>query len=182
MLPCWDCLNTRSETRGAVVLITFGGLPGTGKTTLARELARQLGAAYLRIDTIEYAIAPAEDTPVGEAGYLVGYAVAEENLRLGSTVVADSVNPLRITRDAWRNAAQRAGVTFVEILVVCSDRAQHRHRIETRKTDIPGHLTWQDVLAREFEPWDREHVVIDTAGQTVEQSLTALQAAVSGRR
>ncbi len=164
------------------MLIAFGGLPGTGKTTLARELARQLGVVYLRIDTIECAIAPAEDMSVGVAGYRVGYAVAEENLRLGLSVVADSVNPLRITRDAWRNAASRAGVNLVEILVVCSDQVEHRYRVDTRKTDIPGLITWQDVLMRQFEPWDREHVVIDTAGQTIEQSLAALRAAVSAHR
>lgn len=163
------------------MLIIFGGLPGTGKTTLARELARQLGAMYLRIDTIEHAIAPAEDVSVGEAGYLVGYALAEENLRLGQTVVADSVNPLRVTRDAWRGAAKRADVNFVEVLIVCSDQVEHRHRVETRTIDIPalGLPTWHDVLARKFEPWDGEHTLIDTAGRTVEQSLAALRAALS---
>jgi predicted kinase len=103
------------------VFIIFGGLPATGKTTLARELARQLGAVYLRIDTIEEAIAPTDDMPLGEAGYRVGYAVAEDNLRLGRIVVADSVNPLRVTRDAWRNAAKRSGAAYVEVLAVCSD-------------------------------------------------------------
>jgi predicted kinase len=166
------------------VFIIFGGLPATGKTTLARKLARQLGAVYLRIDRIEEAIAPTDVMSVGEAGYRVGYTVAEDNLRLGRIVVADSVNPLRITRDAWRSAAKRSGVVFIEVLVVCSDPAEHRRRVETRKTDVVGGglVTWQDVLTREFEPWDREHVVIDTAGQTIEESFAELQAALSAHR
>lgn len=166
------------------MFIIFGGLPATGKTTLARKLARQLGAVYLRIDRIEEAIAPTDVMSVGEAGYRVGYTVAEDNLRLGRIVVADSVNPLRITRDAWRSAAKRSGVGFVEVLVVCSDPAEHRRRVETRKTDVVGGglVTWQDVLTREFEPWDREHVVIDTAGQTIEESFAELQAALSAHR
>ena len=36
--------------------ISFSGLPGVGKTTIARELARQIGAVHLSIDTIEQAI------------------------------------------------------------------------------------------------------------------------------
>jgi len=38
------------------VLIVFGGLPGTGKTAIARELSRRLGASYVRIDTIEQSL------------------------------------------------------------------------------------------------------------------------------
>jgi predicted kinase len=34
-------------------LIVFGGLPGTGKTTLARAVVQEHAATYLRIDTIE---------------------------------------------------------------------------------------------------------------------------------
>ena len=44
---------------------------------------------------------------------------AEDNLRLACTVVADSVNPLPITREAWRAVAGRAGVPVLEIEVVC---------------------------------------------------------------
>ena len=40
------------------MLIIFGGLPGSGKSTIARALALRLGAVYLRIDTIEQAIRP----------------------------------------------------------------------------------------------------------------------------
>jgi len=35
------------------MLIIFGGLPGTGKTTLSKHIAQQLKAVHLRIDTVE---------------------------------------------------------------------------------------------------------------------------------
>lgn len=156
------------------MLIVFSGLPGTGKTTLGRELARKLSALYLRIDTLEQAIITScvLSDPV-PAGYFAGYAVALDNLALGSTVVADSVNPLTVTRDAWINVAKKAKVPFFEIEVICSDAVEHRRRVESRKADIPGHKlpNWQDVLNRQYDPWKREHIVIDTAIVSVLQAV-----------
>jgi predicted kinase len=67
--------------------------------------------------------------------------LAEENLRIGQTVVADSVNPLNITRDAWLSVAADASKDAIEIEVICSDPSEHRRRVETRKADIRG-LSW----------------------------------------
>ena len=167
------------------MLVVFGGLPGVGKTTIARELARQLRAVYLRIDTIEYPIRESRDLqgPVGGTGYEVAYALAGDNLGLGLIVVADSVNPLPITRNAWRDVARRADVPIVEVEVICSDAAAHRRRIETRAGDFPGWtLTWQEVVDRDYRPWDRERVVIDTAAAGVDESVGAVRAAVEKQR
>lgn len=162
-----------------MVLIVFGGLPGTGKTTLARALARQRGATYLRIDAIEQALRASGVLAgeVGAAGYLVAYALTEANLRLGGHVVADAVNPLLVTRDAWRKVAAATGAALVEVEVICSDTAEHRRRVETRSVDIEGLVlpTWEGILAREYEPWDRPHVVLDTAGREVEDALEELR-------
>jgi predicted kinase len=157
------------------VLIVLGGLPGVGKTTIARELSRAIGAVDIRIDSIEQAIRESGVTVVSidDAGYRVGYAIAEDNLRLGRTVIADSVNPWPLTREAWRDVARRAGVAALQIEVVCSDAAEHRRRVEERLKSSGG-PTWEDVLARDYRAWENDRLVADTASQSVDEIVGML--------
>ncbi len=161
------------------MLIILGGLPGTGKTTIARELAKATGAVHVRIDSIEQALRDSGngDGPMNDAGYRVGYAVAEDNLRLGLLVIADSVNPIAASREAWRAVAQRARVRAVDIEVVCSDPEAHRARVESRVPDIPGHRvpSWQEVVDRAYEPWQGDRLAIDTAVLRVDQSVKLIR-------
>lgn len=172
--------------RQRLMLVVVGGLPATGKTTVSRAAAERVGAAYVRIDTIEQAISRfAANEKSGEElrhavtwglGYDVAYAVARDLLRQGSHVFAECVNPLKITREAWRDVAETTGADLVEVELVCSDPAEHERRATTRTVDIPDLFlpSWADILDRDYEPWDRPHVVLDTAGTSAEDTITSL--------
>lgn len=158
------------------MLIILGGLPASGKTTLAKALAVTLPAMHVRVDTIEQAIRAAGIAEPGPAGYVVAYGIAADNLDAGHIVVADSVNSLSVTRDAWLAVAARTGKPAVEIEVICSDKAEHRRRAETRATDVPGLVKpgWQATTDRVYEDWGGRPIVVDTALQSIDTIVADL--------
>jgi predicted kinase len=159
------------------LLIVFAGLPGTGKSTIAERAAERLKAVYLRIDTIEQAIRVSDALPpgagIGCAGYSAAYRLAADNLRLGHKVIADSVNPLKVTRDAYKDVAERSGARLLDVEIVCSDKARHRERVESRQATVAGLILprWEEVEAREYQPWDRPCLRIDTALLSIEECV-----------
>ncbi|SFN22421.1 Predicted kinase [Candidatus Pantoea varia] len=149
------------------MLYIFSGLPGCGKSTIAKLLSEKIKAVYLRVDTVEQALrnGTAASKDIGPEGYFILYALARDNLSLGLPVVTDSVNDLNLVRDHFRDIALSLHVPFLEIEVLCSDPEQHRARVESRISDIPGLKVpdWQAVVDRVYEPWNREHLQLDTA-------------------
>ena len=136
----------------------FVGRPGTGKTTLARLTAAELTAAHLRIDAIEAAVIRSglAEPPLGPVGYVVAHEVAASCLAAGSSVVIDAVSPVPAARAGWLELARAAGAPLRMIEVVVSDPAEHRRRVETRRSDVAGLVvpTWRQVTAVAYEPWD----------------------------
>jgi hypothetical protein len=64
----------------------------------------------------------------------------------------------------------------LEVELICSDPQEHRSRVEHRVTDIPGLVvpTWRQVLNREYEPWDRDHLVIDTTASSPDDAARVI--------
>ena len=75
---------------------------------------------------------------IGAAGYAVANAIAEANLLDGKMVVADCVNPVLESREAWRAVASRGRVKLAEVELVCTDQVEHQRRVEERVSDIAG--------------------------------------------
>lgn len=167
--------------REEATLYIFSGLPASGKTSLAQRLARRLGAAYLRIDTIEQGLRDLCSCDVQGEGYRLAYRIAADNLHVGTSVVADCCNPIELTRREREDVARKAGVRHVNIEVRCSDSREHRRRVDTREQDIAGLKlpTWDEVKQRTYDAWSVDRIVVDTAAGGVEDCVRAILAGLS---
>ena len=154
------------------MLIAMAGLPGSGKSALARALSDRLKYPVVAVDSIEAAMwrsgvgGPGRpEVPTGVSSFVIAEAIAKDVLRLGIGVIVDAVNDSALARQQWIDLAvgQGAALRFVE--VICSDPNLHRYRLETRVRDIEGYLepSWHDVTHRPYEPFSMPHLTIDTA-------------------
>jgi predicted kinase len=149
-------------------LILMGGLPGSGKSTVAEGVARALNLAILSADPVEAVMRRAglPESQTGVASYLVLEAVADEQLKLGHSVIIDAVNPVEPARAMWRALAQKHAADLKIIECVCRDETLHRARVEARVRAIPGlpELTWQRVERRkaDHDPWTDPRLLLET--------------------
>ncbi len=165
-----------SQHSSPAILYIFGGLPGTGKSELVQSLAGYINSAYLRVDTIEQAIKNVCGSLKYDKGYQAAFDIASDNLRNGISVIADSVNAISASREAWKKVATQLDVKYIQIEVQCSDKVEHRIRVENRKTTVSNLKlpTWDDVLTRHYERWDDVDIIIDTANEEPDQSIKKL--------
>ncbi|WP_363320115.1 AAA family ATPase [Thiothrix sp.] len=163
------------------MLYIFSGLPGSGKSSLAKLLACELRAVYLRIDTIEQGLCDLCSFDVEGEGYRLAYRIASDNLRLGLSVVADSCNPIELTRREWEQVARESQADYRNIEVICSDPTEHRHRVETRISGVQGLRlpTWRDVERREYHDWTVHRIIVDTSGKTEQECANELLSKLS---
>ncbi len=179
--PTAPTSGRRSLTK-TPLLIVFAGLPGTGKSTLARAVASRSDAVWLRVDTAEAAMLRAglpRSAETGLAAYLVVRDLAAEELRLGRNVVVDAVNGVEEARAMWRALATESGARRCVVKVVCSDPLEHRRRVESRGAPTPPlpRPTWEAVQEREYLAWNEPVLTVDTvrpADEVLRQILGCL--------
>lgn len=165
-----------------LVLILVAGRPGVGKTTLAREFARQTNAIHFEIDEVKREIVPKEmaaksiDPPeyrfqyYAEAIRRLPELFAQSQARL---VVIDETFHLQKFRQLWQKSAGELNIRVHWIEAICTEEIveQRLQRGKGRENHILGDKTRPMYLLfkKAFEPMDEPREVVDTGHDIVPQ-------------
>jgi predicted kinase len=180
---------------GAVRLVLVGGLPGTGKSTVARELGTRLDAVVLSTDELRKELAGIERTASAGAPPHEGLytpekvrAVYDELLReaatlleRGESVVLDASWTAAANRSAARAVASDHVAMLSEVQCVAPtplslDRVRTRRARHDDPSDADEAVAL--ALAAEAQPWP-ESTTIDTSRHleaTVADAMRAVRA------
>lgn len=184
--------GTRAARVRPRVLVATGGWIASGKSTVARCVADELGAPLIQTDRVRDALGSREQVHEMDWErhfapgftrriYATALARAREALERGHPAVVDGCFALRAQREGARAlaAGQHAPFLFVECR---ADPAALRVRLEDRARveGVPARawLELLDSLRARWEPVDElgaaEHLVLDT-GRPLDESLRSVR-------
>jgi aminoglycoside phosphotransferase family enzyme/predicted kinase len=176
---------------GVVNLILVGGLPGTGKSTLAGRLADRLGGVLLSSDRVRKELAGITPEALAAAAYERGiysptstertYAElltrAARLLERGESVILDAAWTRGAYRDLARDVAARTHSSLIELrcettTAVADARLRHRHH---DPSDADEHIA--RTLAAHADPWPQATAIRtdSTPDGSVTQALTLIR-------
>jgi adenylylsulfate kinase len=172
------------------MLIVMAGLPGTGKSTLARRLARELPAIVLDKDAVRAALFPPFEieysTPQDDLCVDIILQVARYLLRKDADrhVIIDGRTFSRAYQvETVRAYARDLGLECVWIECVCSDAAvrQRLNRDVARGTHPAENRTYEMYLSvkARAEPIAGPKLVIDTEGD-IDSAVAECLARIEG--
>ncbi len=165
-------------TADAPLLLAVGGLPGTGKTTVARRLALACGGELIRTDVVRKLLYPQPTYTPAEVEQVYAEVMrrAVGTLRRGQYVVIDATFQRQSQRDAVEEIARQHGFPWRFVLVTAAEEV-----IATRLSQRRGDASDADLavylhMRAHFEPVNQPHSLLENSGplEALESQLAPL--------
>jgi predicted kinase len=167
---------TRHERRPALAVLV--GLPGTGKTRIARELRARTGAVVLESDELRRLLFRRRSYTKAESRKLFAavHQAIERLLAEGVSVILDATNVAEAERAPLYEMAQRHNARLV-LVQVTAPPSLVKQRLAERHANGAGHSeaggeVYEEMRWRE-EEIARPHHVIDTS-KPVDRAVAAI--------
>lgn len=152
-------------------LVVLSGLPGSGKSHLARELCRRYPLARLESDALRKALFKRPTYSVEESARLFAacHALLDTLLARGIPALLDATNLKEVHRRPLYRIAERRGARLVLVQVeapqeMVRQRLEGRARGENPWDQSEASVEVYEKMRAGAEPIQRPHLIVDTSG------------------
>lgn len=158
------------------VLILVAGLPGSGKTTVARAFAQSTGAVHLNSDVLRKSLGMMGHYTAADKArvYDALLAHAEAALLRGEMVVVDSTFYKETIRKPYEQLAKKYQIPLFWVEVRAGE-ASLRTRLEQPRPDSEANYAVYLAIREQFEPLPDHRLIIDTDNLTPEEAVAKIQ-------
>lgn len=158
------------------MLLLIAGLPGTGKTTIARAFTALSGATHLNSDTVrkEMGLMGHYGPEDKEKVYKALLARAREALMEGKTVIIDSTFYKETIRAPFRALAEACGAPLRWVEIQTGEQ-RLKERLSHPRPDSEADFAVYEQIRDQFEPIPEARLILSTDLETPESAAFKIQ-------
>lgn len=159
-------------------LYIFCGIPFSGKTTIAKQIADQLGYKRIDLDDVKFELfgQDVKDSEINQESwdkvYQEMYRRIEVYLSKGETVLHDTGNFTKHERDLVKKIADKLGIDTVTVFINTSEATAKERLLQNRQSNNRFDVSDEDFESTVDEmepPTEAEKHIVYSSGEPLDQ-------------